>query len=158
MRYFIVYDDGKKAGPFGSDVLNEWISTGRLFPHMFLEVAATGRRLRAAELSELDFDITVQQPLSVPSREVVADVPRQEVVDDGTADLARSWVYGSVGLLLLPFVFSSLGIFFASQAIKKGHSQGSAALIWSLLTLIVGMLAGYVLLGLALNEAARQLN
>lgn len=56
-----------------------------------------------------------------------------------------AWVFGSLGLLCCPIVFSTIGIVYAIQAKNKGNASGNAALIFCICTMIAGMVVGMAL-------------
>ncbi|MER3495844.1 MAG: hypothetical protein C4320_02935 [Armatimonadota bacterium] len=59
--------------------------------------------------------------------------------------MTKAWIFGALGLVCCPILFSTLGIVFANNAKKKGHPQAQNALIFSIITLILGVTIGVML-------------
>ncbi len=80
-----------------------------------------------------------------------AQYPRQGAYggDDGSGDITKAWIFGAIGLLCCPVIFSSLGIYYGNLAEKKGHPGGKNAKIFSICTLVAGIIIGVTLRGLA---------
>lgn len=161
MQYFVVLPDGQKFGPADLAMLNQWASEGRLTAQSQLEDASTGQRIFAVELAGLNvpgapgvpgFDSPQPQPQPQPQSwnnppQSASPYPRTPYVpaDNGQKELTMAWVFGSIGLLCCPIIFSTMGIVYAVQAKNKGHAGGTAAMIFSICTLVVGIGLGIVL-------------
>jgi hypothetical protein len=98
-----------------------------------------------------------QQPYQQPgpySQAPGSNYPRQMVGgDDGSSDLTKAWVFGGIGFLCCPIIFSTLGIYFASQAKNKGHASGQNAMIFCIISLVVGI--GFSILSRAIFMGGR---
>lgn len=166
MNYFVIAVDGQKYGPAGIDVLNQWIREGRLYPTTMLEPEAGGPQVPASSIPGLSFPMsqpmaghseqsaqgkaqpgpsyTNQGPsgFANPQQAPYAGYQRYGNVDTGSSDITMAWIFGAMGLLCCPIIFSVMGIIFANKAIQKGQASGQAALIFSVVTLVVGILIG----------------
>jgi len=159
MQYFVVMPDGKKYGPADLSLLNQWASEGRITAHTELEDVASGSRLSASSLTGLILEQVPPTSSSTPdwvTPPAASPYPRQSVSygDNGQRELTMAWVFGSLGLLCCPIVFSTMGIVYALQAKNKGNPGGTAAMIYSICTLIVGV-AGGIWANLALGGLSR---
>ena len=65
MRYFVIGDDGQKYGPADLDLLNSWITEGRLLPTQQLEDESSGLRLAAGAVQGLNFPLQNPQSAAV---------------------------------------------------------------------------------------------
>lgn len=65
-------------------------------------------------------------------------------MEEAQKKVTMAWVFGSIGLLCCPVVFSVLGIVFANQAVNMGHPGAQNARTYCIVTLIVGMIIGVI--------------
>jgi len=149
MNYFVVGADGTKYGPADISTLNLWIADARLSPMMEVEEEGTGRRMQAKDVFGLSFpnpNMPPQQQMGsqnpVPSYYYR---PQQSASNEGGTELAIAWVLGIIGLFVCPVVISSLGIYLAYQAKKKGNPSAQAAMIFCIVSLIAGMVFGAII-------------
>lgn len=64
---------------------------------------------------------------------------------DAQGDITKSFVFGAIGLICCPIVFSVIGIVFALKAKEKGHPTAQAALIFCIVTLVLGAVVGAII-------------
>jgi hypothetical protein len=166
MNYFVVGDDGNKYGPADVATLNQWAQQGRLNATSVLEDAQTGARYSASQVPGIQiagagFQSATQSGYQQPpnyqqppyGQNPYQQYPRNGMGmygDDGAQDIQKAWIFGGIGIICCPVVFSSLGIYFALQGQRKGHPSGQAALYFCIATLIIGCA-----LGVFLNVAMR---
>lgn len=175
MEYFVIGPDGRKYGPASVDTLNVWAREGRLLPNSELEDTVSGARLSASSVPGLVFGApqpgpTPQQPYGQPTENPYAQqqaqnpygpqqgnwsappggspYPRQGApmyAADAQGDITKAFVFGAIGLICCPIVFSVLGIVFALKAKEKGHPTAQAALIFCIVTLVLGAVVGAII-------------
>ncbi len=156
MQYFVVLPDGQKFGPADLATLNQWASEGRLTPQSQLEDVASGQTFQASAIAGLIFPgapgptATAATPsVGAPSSDWSnppqgSPYPRVPYTpaDNGQKELTLAWVFGSIGLLCCPIIFSTIGIVYAVQAKNKGNASGNAALIFCICTMVAGFIIG----------------
>ena len=62
MKYYVIWPDGQKFGPADVDILNQWVSEGRVTRDTELEAVDSGARLRAGDLPGLLFPMEAAAP------------------------------------------------------------------------------------------------
>jgi hypothetical protein len=167
MQYFVIGDQGQKYGPADVTTLNQWAQEGRLQPYTILEDSRTAARIQASAVPGImfgpDFRTATQggiggvygnppgtapgappgaygyqqNPYANPN----ANYPRQPfgAQDDGSKDVTYAWIFGTIGLVTCSaIIFSSLGIYFANLAVRKGNPSGQAAMNFCIATLVLG--------------------
>lgn len=151
MQYYVIGPDGNKYGPADVATLKSWITENRLTPQSMLEDFNTGQRLPASSVPGLfDAAQTATAPgpnmgpatgtmYSNPPTPGTVYNPNMVVGDNGQKDLTLAWIFGAVGLFCCGILFSSLGIWKASQALQKGNAGGNAARIFCIVTLIINL-------------------
>lgn len=143
MNYFVIANDGQKYGPADIATLNQWAQEGRVLPTQMLEDAATGTQTMASQVPGLIFPAAASQPnFQNPNQHnPYQQYPRNNIgsMGDGSDEIKKAWIFGSIGLFCCPIVFSVYGIVNAVQAQKKGHPQGTAALIFCICTLVLNV-------------------
>lgn len=173
MEYFVIGPDGRKYGPASIDTLNQWAREGRLLPTSELEDSVAGTRLSAASVPGLVFGApqagpAPQQPYGQPTENVytqqqpqnpygqpqgnwstppgTSPYPRQgsPYAADAQSDITKAFIFGALGLICCPVVFSVLGIVNALRAKEKGHPTAQTALIFCIVTGIVGLVFGAI--------------
>ncbi len=146
MTYYVVAPDGQKYGPGDVVMLNQWAQQGRVQPTTVLEDASTGARFAASQVPGMMF---APEPINggysaPPSYQ---QYPRQGygVADNGDGDYQKALIFGIIGFLCCPVIFSSIGIYFGSLAQRKGHPKGQAIMTFCIISLVVGIILGAVL-------------
>lgn len=135
MNYFVIADDGQKYGPADIPTLNQWAQDRRVLPTSMLEDAATGARVLASQVPGINFP-----PPASGQPQGFQQYPRANfVTDNGAEEIKKAWIFGAIGLLCCPIVFSVLGIVNAVNAQKKGHPQATTALIFCICSLVIGI-------------------
>lgn len=87
-----------------------------------------------------------QQPQGPYTQPPGSNYPRPGFAgDDGSGDLTKAWIFGAIGFICCPIIFSVLGIYFAAQAKNKGNPTGQTAMIFCIVSLVVGIGLGIVL-------------
>ena len=149
MNYFVIASDGQKYGPADVPTLNQWAQEGRVLTTSMLEDATTGERVAATSVPGIVFPIApptgqnFQQPnFQQPNFQ---HPPGMGYRDDGSEDIKKVWIFGGIGFICCPIIFSVMAIVFASNAQKKGHPQAQTALIFAIISLVVG--CGFSILG-----------
>lgn len=175
MRYFVIGPDGSKYGPADVPTLNTWATENRVLPTTMLEEEGTGRQVMARDVIGLIFPMSA--PVSNPTPPTPGPSaspydrptgfgqqtsqspqssnyyrPQPQNSSDGNTEVIIAWILGVIGLGCCPIVFSTIGIVLAIQAKNKGNPGGQAAMIFCIVSLIVGMGIGAVL---GLNNFAR---
>jgi hypothetical protein len=150
LAYYVIGQDGGRYGPADIAQLNQWALENRLSPSSMLEEEGTGSRIVASQLAGLWFPAqNPQGPLSSgPSDQPFSGYMRPQQVaptSGGQTEVTLAWVFGSIGFLCCPIVFSVAGIILASVAKNKGNPSGGNALIFCIVSLVVGMTLGVVL-------------
>lgn len=70
-----------------------------------------------------------------------SNYPRQGIAgDDGSGDVRNAWIFGAIGFLCCPIVFSTLGIYFAVQGKNKGNPSAQGAMIFCIVSLVAGFI------------------
>ncbi len=158
MRFFFVASDGKKYGPADIVTLKQWVAEGRLNGQSLLEEEGTGRQLFAQGLPELGFVQSAQYAAPPPQ----TPYPRQPMpsqpyapIDNGQTDVTVAWICGGIGFIFCPIVLSTIAIIFAAKAKGKGHPSGNAAFIFSICSLVVGILLGVLVQFLLVDSFGR---
>jgi hypothetical protein len=156
MTYYVVAPDGQKYGPGDVMTLNEWARLGRIVPTTIIEDAATGGRMAAAQVPGILFQ---QNPQSSNSafQPNIQQYPRTGFVSDtGRGDYQLAMVFGVLAivvsppmicctpLIVGPVLFSSLGIYFASLAQRKGFPNHRTAMTLNIVALVIAILVGVV--------------
>lgn len=149
MQYFVIAPDGQKYGPADVMTLNQWVQQNRVTPTTMLEDAATGAQIPASQVPGLVFTAPPSNQNPYNAAPGYPQYPRDGFSgDNGDGDVKKAWIFGTLGLLCCPLIFSSAGIYFASQGISKGHPQAKNAQIYCIVTLIAGFVVGAVLRGM----------
>jgi hypothetical protein len=163
MRYFVIGPDGSKYGPADLASLNAWAAESRVLPSTMLEEEGTGRQIAARDVIGMVFPMA---PPSTPSQsptppdygQPTYSQPQQPIYgssqpqspynrpvqqgSDGSSEVTWAWVLGAIGFLCCPIVFSTIGIVLAVNAKNKGHPSGNAAMIFCIVSLVVGVIIG----------------
>ena len=145
MAYYVVAPDGQKYGPGDVVILNQWAQQGRVLPSTILEDASTGARVPASQVPGMIFAAEPNSGgFSAPPN--YQQYPRQGygIADNGDGDYQKALVFGIIGLLCCPVVFSSIGIYYASLAQRKGHPRGQSIMIFCIATLVIGFVLGAI--------------
>ncbi len=146
MQYFVIAPDGQKYGPADVMTLNQWVQQNRVTPTTMLEDAATGAQIPASQVPGLVFTAPPSNQNPYNAAPGYQQYPRDGFSgDNGDGDVKKAWIFGTVGLLqCCPVVFSALGIYYASQGIRKGHPGAKNAQIYCICTLILGLVVGVI--------------
>ena len=81
-----------------------------------------------------------QQPQGPYTQPPGSNYPRPGFAgDDGSSDLTKAWIFGAIGFICCPIIFSVLGIYFAAQAKNKGNPTGQTAMIFCIVSLVAGI-------------------
>jgi hypothetical protein len=148
MNYYVVAPDGQKYGPGDVVMLNQWAQQGRVLPTTVVEDSSTGARFAASQVPGIMF-----APVSVGQDSYSAQPPGYQqyprtgygVMDNGDGDYQKALIFGILGLLCCPLIFSSIGIYFASLAQRKGHPKGQSIMTFCIASLVIGFVLGAVL-------------
>ena len=139
MNYFVIANDGQKFGPADLATLNIWAQEGRVLTTTMLEDASTGQQVMASQLPGLSF------PIAPPNQPGYQQAPTQAyprmgigAMDDGSEDIKKVWIFGGIGFICCPIIFSVMAIIYASNAQKKKHPQAGTALAFAIASLVVG--------------------
>jgi hypothetical protein len=125
VRYYVISSDGQRYGPADLPTLNQWIQEGRLLPNQMLEDEASGQRMPASSVSELNFPAQGAQqpgqPTYAPGQPYQQHYQRPEFGgDDGAGDLKSAWIYAVLGLCCCLFLDIPAFIY-ANKAEAKGN-------------------------------------
>jgi hypothetical protein len=147
MTYYVVAPDGQKYGPGDIVTLNQWAQQGRVLPTTLLEDATTGVRLPANQVQGMIFGLDQQMGGYSAPPIGYQQYPRTGygVADNGDGDYQKALIFGIIGLLCCPIVFSSIGIYFGSLAQRKGHPKGQSIMTFCIISLVVGIILGAIL-------------
>jgi hypothetical protein len=165
--FYVIAHDGNRYGPADVATLNQWIREGRLAPTSMLEDASTGDRRPASEIPGLYFGPTMSPPQEGPSQPYgnpyggTSPGPQQNPyqspyqnpyqspyqqpyrgADNGSSEVTAAWVLGAIGIFFCPVFLSTIGIVLAINAKNKGNPSGQAAMIFCIVSLIVGLAFG----------------
>lgn len=175
MQYFVVdQNSGQKYGPADLATLNQWIAQGRVVPESLLQDCVSGQRYMAIQVPGLNFPIQqYQSPVGPPNHGYQAQpmnigYSRQQVSpgDNGSSDITLAYVFNSIVFFGSPcmlccgpaglgiLTFGGLAIWKSSEARKKGHPGGPAALVVSIVITALAVLASIMLsiFGAVLNS------
>jgi len=168
MNYFVIGPDGSKYGPADMATLNAWAAEGRVVPQTMLEDAATGQQAMASAIPGIVFPMGMQQPMGGPQPGPYQQPggyqqpgpmggPQQPQFGNAyqrptgvgygydPKELTKAWVMGAVGFICCPVIFSVWGIIIANREKEKGNPQAQNALIFCIVSLVVGVLGGIAL-------------
>ncbi|MBS1701447.1 MAG: DUF4339 domain-containing protein [Armatimonadetes bacterium] len=145
MNYFVIGNDGQKYGPADIATLNQWAQEGRLTPTTMLEDAATGQQTMASQMPGISFPVAAPGAPSYGPTYQAGNFTPGGMMDDGSGDITKVWIFSALSLLCCPIIFGILAIVYASNAQKKGHPQGQTAMIVAVVALVLGLGAGFVL-------------
>jgi hypothetical protein len=140
VRYYVVSQDGQKYGPADIPTLNAWIVEGRLLPTNLLEDEASGQRVTASSVAELNFPAAqpMQQPPGFGGGQPYQQTYARPMMggDDGSTDVRNAWMCGVAGLLCCCLI-NFWGLSFANKAEAKGNPGAKAAKIF--LYIVIGI-------------------
>lgn len=141
MRYYVVWPNGQRFGPADLATLNQWARENRIGPSTTLAEEGTGRTFPANQLPGLD--LTPLNPSSFTSQYDPALSPYR--VGYGTKSPASTevflaWVFGALGLFCCP-AFGLAGIVLSAVALQKRQNSAMAALIFCIVTTLIGLFA-----------------
>lgn len=160
--YYVIAEDGQRYGPVDLATLNQWANDNRVVPTTTLETA-DGQRLQATAVPGIVFPASGAAPgYGAPGTSVgapgapgygapgmgasgYAPYPHSQGMtygDNGQGDVTKAWIFGTLGLLCCPIIFSTMGIIYGNNAAKKGHPQGKTAMYFSIATMIIGIIGG----------------
>ncbi|MBS1726867.1 MAG: hypothetical protein JST51_09115 [Armatimonadetes bacterium] len=145
MNYFVIGNDGQKYGPADISTLNQWAQEGRLTPTSMLEDATTGQQTMASQMPGISFPVAAPGAPSYGPTYQAGNFTPGGMMDDGSGDITKVWIFSVLSLLCCPIIFGILAIVYASNAQKKGHPQGQTAMIVAVVALVLGLGAGFVL-------------
>ena len=170
MKYFVIASDGNKYGPADLATLNAWIAEGRLTPAQMLE-DELGTRTPASSVPGLNFPMaapaapqagpapgaTMYQPGQQPFNQAPGYYPRGTgyVGDNGQSDLTQAYIFGALGILCCPLIFSLLGLSAANRAEAKGNPGAKGAKILCYVGLVLFVVSIVFGLGGGLLTAGR---
>ncbi len=145
MTYYVVSADGQKYGPGDVVTLNQWAQQGRVLPTTVLEDAATGARFAASQVPGMVFAPAPGSDYAQPP--TYQQYPRTGygVSDSGDGDYQKALIFGILGLLCCPLIFSSIGIYYASLAQRKGHPKSQTIMTFCIASLVIGFVLGAIL-------------
>lgn len=137
-RYYVLWPDGQKFGPADIQTLQRWAVENRIGPATLLEDAASGRHLRAADVSYLQPVLNL--PINAPQPQG-GFIPAN--ASSGTTETTLAWILGAAGLLgafccigPLPAV---AGAILAVIGINKRQPNAAAALVFNILVLVLAV-------------------
>lgn len=158
--YYVIANDGQRYGPVDLATLNTWANDNRVVPTTTLE-GTDGQRLQASSVPGIVFPPSnaapgygtpvagqgIQSGFGAPGvgTSGYAPYPHSQGMtfgDNGQGDLTKAWIFGALGLVCCPIVFSTMGIIYGNNAAKKGHPQGKVAMYFSIATMVIGIV-GY---------------
>lgn len=145
MTYYVVAPDGQKYGPGDVVTLNQWAQQGRVLPTTVLEDASTGARFAASQVPGMIFSAPPTSDFGQPSSYQQYPRTGYGVTDNGDGDYQKALIFGIIGLLCCPVVFSSIGIYFASLAQRKGHPKAQSIMTFCIISLVAGLVLGAIL-------------
>ncbi|RYG28340.1 hypothetical protein EON81_28690 [bacterium] len=164
--YYVIAQDGQRYGPVDLATLNQWTLDNRVVPTTTLE-GQDGQRLQASAVPGIVFPAggaptgpagpAGSSPYGAPTgapggygapgvgASGYAPYPHAGGMafgDNGQSDVTKAWIFGALGFFCCPVIFSTMGIIYGNNAAKKGHPQGKTAMIFSIVTLILGIIVG----------------
>ena len=145
MTYYVVSPDGQKYGPGDVVTLNQWAQQGRVLPTTVLEDVTTGARLPASQVPGMMFAPASTGDYAQPP--AYQQYPRTGygLTDNGDGDYQKALIFGILGLLCCPLIFSSIGIYYASLAQRKGHPKSQTIMTFCIASLVIGFVLGAIL-------------
>jgi hypothetical protein len=138
MYYYVIAPDGQKYGPGDIVTLNQWAAEGRLNATTYVEDASTGVRMPIASVPGIQI-VSQQNPYQVPTSYQQYPRGTYGAFDDGSDDVRRAWGFGIAGLLCCPLFLCPAGIYYASNAQRKGNPKAKAALTFNIVALCIGV-------------------
>lgn len=174
--FYVIAQDGQRYGPVDLATLNQWATDSRVVPTTTIE-SADGQRMPASSIPGIVFPQAgpstgygapgmgtpgVGAPgaggapgYGAPGMGASGYAPyphagNMSFGDNGQGDVTKAWIFGALGLLCCPILFSTMGIIYGNNAAKKGHPQGKTAMYFSIATMIIGIIGG-----VACNMAGR---
>lgn len=170
MQYYVMVD-GQRYGPADVATLNAWAQEGRLSPTTEVEDGTTGARLSAASIPGIMFPTSAPSPGAGPTMSPPRDpgpgftapgvqppgnwsqAPMQPgqwqapgpMQTGGQTEFTLSIVFSVIGFLCCPVIFSTAGIILGVLSKQKGHPNGQTAWIVGVVSLVGGLVLGFVL-------------
>lgn len=156
MEYFVIAPDGSRYGPADAATLSQWARENRVTASSVLE-GTDGIRYAPNQIPGLVLPAPGMQSggMGAPGVGTPGYGPTGSASpgyapyphdihggDNGQQDITKAWVFGAIGLLCCPIVFSTMGIVYANKASQKGHPNAKMALVFSIVTLILGIIIG----------------
>jgi hypothetical protein len=143
--YYVLGQDGHRYGPADVATLTQWAYDGRVLPTTLLEDAGSGARMPASAVAGITFGPQAMSPPPTPGPgQYGGGYSQPQAGNDGSGDVTAAWILGAIGFIACPLVLSSLGIYLASNARKKGHPSGQAAMIFCIASLVLGLVLNVV--------------
>jgi len=149
MQYYVVADDGQKYGPADVPTLAQWAQEGRLNANTLLESMQDASRAPASQVPGIFPDGAGYAPppgqgnmYSAPPQYSTYQRPGYAHGDDGSSDITKGWIFGAIGFICCPIIFSTLAIYYGSQAVNKGHPQGVTVRTFGIVSLVAGIAIG----------------
>lgn len=138
MQYYVIAPDGQKYGPADVPTLAQWAQEGRLDASTMLESALDGSRSPAASVPGI-IAASAGNPYATPAPgpQTTYSGPVGGAYDDGSGDVTKAWIFGALGIVCCGIILCPIGIYFGSQAVKKGNPSGRAAMIFSICTTVL---------------------
>ncbi len=156
-RYFVVMPDGAKYGPADVPTLNQWLSEGRVNAQSNVQEEATGETMplgsvpgviaAASAVKQPEYPQPQQPTYQQPNVPYPRLDPVAQSGDGGKSSFTMSIVFSLIGFLCCPVVFSSLGIYFGTKAKGMGHAKGQVAVIFGVVSLVVGIILSAIVNG-----------
>jgi hypothetical protein len=125
-RYYVLWPDGQKFGPADVPTLQRWVVENRV-----------GQHVRASDLPSLQ---TVLPYAGPPGPGSTVFVPSNR--SSGTAEVTIAWVLGAIGLLCCGTPAAIGGVVLAAVAMSKRQPNATAALVFNIVVLVLGVIVG----------------
>jgi hypothetical protein len=140
--------NGQRYGPADLPTLAQWASENRVLPTTTILDVSTGATMPASLVPGLTFPTPYRgapgashPSQSSPYAGYYSRQPHGQT-NMGDKEVTWAWILGALGLLCCPCVFSVGGIALAVVAEQRGHPNARSALIFCVVTLILGTVCG----------------
>ena len=149
MSYYVVdLASGQRYGPAELDLLNQWVSEGRIKASTMLEDAVTGSRIPANQVYGLNLpaESSVYPPYQPASHanpstpyprgyEAAPGLPPSA----GKQDANNAWIWFAVGIACCGLIGYPMSIVCANRAAAAGNDSAKVAKVLSIIFLVLSV-------------------
>lgn len=154
MRYFVVFEDGRRFGPADLATLSAWAAEGRINSDSVIENEENGSRGLARELPGVKFpsatDLLIKPDPQKPAQEAsvspqqhglhthasqlressVGGTAYNRNIDNGSAKMVQNaWIMVIVGFFVPCIAIAPFGIYTAGRALRMGNQDAKTPIL-----------------------------